>query len=426
MAAQRAITDELIAEWERLLADGWTYRQLAKRYSMHKERIRAIIRRRRRGAHTETPQTADRELTEQEVSAKVAAAIETEKYQAQIRNWRRQYDEAKKRAAFVERACEMLRDIVVALPDVHWDSPAPAIHVAREMVPTLVICDAHVGDEYKPELMGALGAYNFAIFQQKVRRLYAGILDALKYYSDHGQIRRMQVLFLGDVVTGTNIFPGQAHHIEFGAMEQAIKGADEFAHFLRELLHLPGIERLDIECVPGNHGRPGRKGQDPFEDNWDNVLYEFMRLRLGGIDRIRFKWHTQWWMLVDILGWQFLCAHGDEIRGWQQIPNYGFRRWEQNWRKMLDRIGLRFDYSIVGHHHIDVEEESRMIGGAWPGASFFGAKALGSLGAESQLMFGVVEDYGVSWRYRVPLYEPRRPGQKPLDGEDPPDGHPAA
>lgn len=348
--------------------------------------------------------------TDEDVASEVESDIAMEKLEAQLRNSKRKYDEAMKHAALVEQACAMLRDIVVTLPPVEWTPPAPAVHVVREVVPTLVLCDAHLGDRYTAELMGGIGHYDYNVFEQKLERLYTGIKGTLDHLREYGRARRLKILILGDLATGVNIYPGQAHHLEFGAMEQSVRGADRFAHLLRELLYLPGVEEEDAECVPGNHGRPGKKGQDPYEDSWDNVLYEHMRLRLADVHQIRFQWHRSWWMLPDILGWQFLCEHGEDVKRFQQIPNYGLRRREMQWKLMLERMGKRLDYYIVGHHHVELEEETRMIGGAWPGASFFGAKALGSIGAESQLMFGVVEDYGVSYRYRIPLYEPRKPG----------------
>jgi hypothetical protein len=257
--------------------------------------------------------------------------------------------------------------------------------------------------------MGAINEYNFDIFKEKSKRLFAGVKESLEMLREFGPCSRFNIFGLGDWVTGTNIFPGQAHHVEFGAMKQALRGADEMAVLYQEILHLPGIEVINAEHIPGNHGRPGRKGNDPFEDNWDLVLYEFHRLRLQREERIKYRWHESWWMKPNIMGWEFLCAHGDEVRGWNGIPNYGFRRWASKWREMLDTIGQRYDYGVIGHHHIEVEEKNLVISGAWPGASFFSAKELQAAGPATQMLYSVTEEHGITWRRRLPLDPARHP-----------------
>jgi hypothetical protein len=192
-------------------------------------------------------------------------------------------------------------------------------------------------------------------------------------------------------------------------MKQALRGADEMALLYQEILHLPGIEIINAEHIPGNHGRPGRKGNDPFEDNWDLVLYEFHRLRLQREERIKYRWHESWWMKPNIMGWEFLCAHGDEVKGWNGVPNYGFRRWASKWREMLDTIGQRYDYGVIGHHHIEVEEKNLVISGAWPGASFFSAKELQAAGPATQMLYSVTVEHGITWRRRLPLDPARHP-----------------
>lgn len=321
----------------------------------------------------------------------------------------RMADHFKKRAAFVKSALEMLKDIVVPMEPARWDpTTIPAVHIRREQDAVLILADIHWGDETKPDIMGALNAYNAEIAKQKVRRLLAGIRESLEMLREHGNVRRLKILGLGDWVTGTAIFPGQAHQIEFGKMRQALLGADEMANLYLECLELPGIEEVDAEHVPGNHGRGGKKGEDPFEDNWDLVLYEFMKRRLANQSRLKFEWHWSWWMKPRIRGWDFLCAHGDEVKGWAGIPNYGLRRWAARWREMLDSIGQRYDYGVIGHHHVEVEERDLIISGAWPGASFFSAKELQMGGPSTQMFYSVSEDYGITWRRRLPLDPPRR------------------
>lgn len=338
-----------------------------------------------------------------------AEEIELEQERSRRRIAERMAEQYKKRAAFVVSAMEMLKDIVVPMDPARWAPGAvPAVHIKKEIDSTLILADIHVGDEIHSDTMGALNEYNFPIFQQKAKRLVGGIRESLEVLREYGPCKRVNILGLGDWTTGTKIFPGQAHHIEFGAMEQAIRGADEMANVYMEILEMPGVEQVVARHVPGNHGRPGRKGEDPFEDNWDLVLYEFMRLRLQNQPRMDFQWYKSWWMKPVIRGWEFLCAHGDEVKGWAGIPTYGLRRWAARWREMLDSIGQRYDYGVIGHHHVEVEEPNLIISGAWPGASFFSAKELQMGGPATQMFYAVSAERGIEWRRRLPLDPPKR------------------
>lgn len=349
------------------------------------------------------------EPTDEEIEAKAEIDIKIERANALARTYKRLYTETLKRAAFVSTAIEMLKDTVQASAQVHWEPhEIPAVHLKREQEAVLLLSDIHIGDQIHADTMGALNVYNLDVFKEKSKRLFSGIKESLEMLREHGNVRKMTILGLGDWVTGTNIFPGQAHHVEFGAMKQALAGAEHIAELYLQCLELPGIEWIDSEAVPGNHGRPGRKGADPFEDNWDCVTYEFVRLRLANQHQLSFKWHQSWWMMPRIQGWDFLCAHGDEVKGWNGIPSYGFRRWGAKWRELLDTVGKRYDYGIIGHHHTEVEEKNLIISGAWPGASFFSAKELQSGGQATQMFYSVAQDYGITWRRRLPLDPPKR------------------
>jgi hypothetical protein len=346
--------------------------------------------------------------TDEEIEARAEVDIKIEQANALTRTYKRLYTETLKRAAFVSTAIGMLKDIVQASEPVKWaPGEIPAVHLKREQEAVLLLSDIHIGDEIHADTMGALNVYNLDVFKDKAKRLFAGIQESLEMLRERGNVSRLRILGLGDWVTGTNIFPGQAHHVEFGAMKQALAGAEHMAELYLKCLELPGIEEIDAEHVPGNHGRPGRKGADPFEDNWDCVCYEFVRLRLANQPRLAFTWHQSWWMMPRVQGWDFLCAHGDEVKGWNGIPNYGFRRWGSKWRELLDTVGKRYDYGIIGHHHTEVEEKNLIISGAWPGASFFSAKELQSGGQATQMFYSVAQDYGITWRRRLPLDPPR-------------------
>ena len=187
---------------------------------------------------------------------------------------------------------------------------------------------------------------------------------------------------LGDMVEGMGIFEGQAQHTDQDLYNQVFELAELIIWILREYLYL--FEEIEVSAIGGNHGRVGKKGENPHFVNWDVYLYKYIEARLQNYKQIKFNIPLSWWYLDAVQGWDFLLLHGEDIKGWNGLPYYGIDRADAKWTKLLSSKGKSYTYMELGHFHsafriISVDGE-KIINGCWPGGSIFALKALATSG----------------------------------------------
>ena len=104
----------------------------------------------------------------------------------------------------------------------------------------------------------------------------------------------MVIACLGDMVEGQDIFRGQIWKLDRHVVDQAIDGANDTAGaFIEILLTFPELN-FEIFEVHGNHGRVGRKGEDPPGCSMDKVYQDFLEAqiqRAGDLKNVRFHRH---------------------------------------------------------------------------------------------------------------------------------------
>lgn len=155
------------------------------------------------------------------------------------------------------------------------------------------------------------------------------------------------VMLGGDMIEGVGIFPGQAFEVDSTAFEQVFDAASIIESSLLTLLeHFPSVRVYE---AAGNHGRIGRKGENPRKDNWDRVLYRIVRDRLHAQDRL--VWHepTGWYEIAEIGKYRALLVHGDQIKSFGgNVPAFGISRKAIAWSSGVTEP---FDDMYMGHFH---------------------------------------------------------------------------
>jgi hypothetical protein len=79
---------------------------------------------------------------------------------------------------------------------------------------------------------------------------------------------------LGDIVENETIFRGQKDYIDADVVSQMFVACEELCNTVMEVAQ--DYEQVKINCVIGNHGRTGQKGEGRTWVNWDYVAYKFM------------------------------------------------------------------------------------------------------------------------------------------------------
>jgi predicted phosphodiesterase len=129
--------------------------------------------------------------------------------------------------------------------------------------------DAHYGDVVYHPATGEL-VYDPDICLERVRAVPAMLQQVCPPDSVDGVV----VWWMGDQITGEQIYPHQAHEIGLCLADQV---GDFHWHqwaLVTELASIYG--RCDVYCVPGNHGRAGKRHAP--KTNWDRMLAQFMQL----------------------------------------------------------------------------------------------------------------------------------------------------
>jgi hypothetical protein len=276
----------------------------------------------------------------------------------------------------------------------------------REQVMVLQFSDAQYGTYISKESTNGLNEYNKDIAKLQFAKLLQSIISVVVQQRHSTPIRRLVIQFLGDNVEGCDIFIGQAHHVDLDAMQQVFELADMIVEFLVNLLQV--FEEIDCYCLGGNHGRIGKKGENPHHVNLDYYLYKYLEAKLQNFKQI--KWHiTQsWWLTHEIFNWRFLMLHGDDIKGWNGLPYYGIDRADAKYTMLLAaKKQMIYHYLCLGHFHsatqLDRPIGEKIINGCWPGGSILALKALVTSSQPSQNLFGVHEEHGITWRFKLNL-----------------------
>jgi hypothetical protein len=154
------------------------------------------------------------------------------------------------------------------------------------------------------------------------------------------------VMFGGDMVEGVNIYPGNAHEVDSSTYAQVMASAGLMAEVVLTLLQ--DFEQVRVASVHGNHGRIGRRGDYPREDNMDHLAYAIARAQLSNQDRVEWPENLHWYEHVTVGKWSGLLIHGDQVKGWSGTPAAGLARKATAWASSLP---VEWSDLFLGHYH---------------------------------------------------------------------------
>lgn len=211
---------------------------------------------------------------------------------------------------FVER-------IVLELPKVVSSVKLPVFRVEKqkdakndEEVFVLLLSDLQIGHLTK--------TFNVSVFRKRMKALISGVLRVTDIHRKSHPVKKLVIFMLGDNIQSERAgFLVDLDELEivlkkqvFGVAIPAITGMiTEFAkHF----------NKVEIHTVRGNHGSCGKFASK--STNWDDVIYEFLKLKFAGNRNVRVSISNHFYKFVDVLGHRFLLTHGDKIKMYMNIP----------------------------------------------------------------------------------------------------------
>lgn len=251
--------------------------------------------------------------------------------------------------------------------------------------------DAQVGEKTESQLVQGLSGYNCQKYEKRVDQWSDKVITFREYdYKSHG-LNQLVLHWLGDQVEGEQIYEGQPFYLDASLTEQLFFSVEvEVRNILRLAQVFPQVE---IFMVWGNHGRPGRKGQNHVKTNFDYIFYRVLKMALIQQQNVSVYISECPSMLVDHGKFRFLLNHGDNIKSWGGIPYYGLERMS---RRVHDLFGMTVDYQLLGHHHQATNLSDRILmNGCLPGGSTFSINQMWLTSLPSQKIFYLDPEHGI-------------------------------
>jgi hypothetical protein len=269
------------------------------------------------------------------------------------------------------------------------------------------ISDGHHDQIVKPSDCGGLERYDFRISMRRAEQYVDTVLKwSQQTLNPQFYFPSLTVLAYGDHTSG------EIHnHMQRSYFRNMFKNASAIGQ-LHALMYrdlAPYFETVNVVYVPGNHGRRSiKKDYHGAHDNWDYLVADTAEQYCRDIPNINFVIPDAWSINLDINGIGFSIFHGDDIRSSLGVPWYGMER-RQNRITALTALqgGNRIRYYCCGHFHRPATlaqfDGELLMNGPWVATDAYSYNAFGGYSEPTQLLHGVGQKYGVTWRLPVKL-----------------------
>lgn len=243
--------------------------------------------------------------------------------------------------------------------------------------------------------------YNVEIAKQRFANVITGVKKITALHRKAYPIRRLVILWGGDIVDGEGIYPTQPHHTDQHLMNQIFSVAPDIADHLGELAQF--FDEVECHCVRGNHGRISKFAHE--DDNFDNIFYHTLRLATRQITNLSWNIPTGWHTIVNVYKERILLTHGHQIKMTLNLPWYGITTRIGRWVN-TEQIG---QFTIAHLHHFHTSSRLNwgavkvFTNGTLVSGDEFALEMLGLESNECQWFYGIHPERGVTWAYELQL-----------------------
>ena len=326
---------------------------------------------------------------------------------AELKSVKTQLVAAVKEEGIYQAIADDLDSMVVPL------EPLPTVYEPDDSAITehlvMHLSDEHADQIVNPEDCGGLETYNFDVALCRAEKYVKTIIDWVNHLSNH-TFPMLHILSYGDHTSGE--IHGAVGHSQYKNMfRNSLAIGQMQALMIRDLA--PYFEEVKIYCVSGNHGRRSQKKDfhGPW-DNWDYLISEVAKLHCAALDNVEFLIPKSFSMNIDINGHGFGMEHGDGVKGWMGIPWYGLERKTRRLVSLHNAVGKQISYFVFGHFHAlstnaDLKGEM-IINGAWLATDAYSYNSFSGYREPMQLIHGVHEKYGITWRLPIKLKDEKQ------------------
>ena len=315
---------------------------------------------------------------------------------------RRQVRKASKTQNIFEAVAEEVSGYTKALvPKGKVYTPKRSADVEESLV--LHLSDGHHDQIVLPEEVNGLENHNFLVSTRRAEVLVDSVIKFSQHTLCNFHFRELWILAYGDHTCGEIHDAEKKSHFR-NQFKNALAIGQLHALMFRDFA--PHFEKINILYLPGNHGRRTTKKEyaDGAHNNWDYLIGKLAEDYCRDLDNVEFHIPNAFSAIVDINGFNFHVSHGDDISGTQGQPWTGLRKRHE---RMSPIHHNQIDYYACGHWHTrgDVEGNGTefLTNGNWLVTDGYAYNKMGVAGKPTQLLHGVHEKRGVSWRLPIQL-----------------------
>lgn len=192
----------------------------------------------------------------------------------------------------------------------------------------------------------------FEVINHRLPRLMNAVIEIVQHYRESGYtIRKVHVVFVGDILEGCFIFGGQnisgldrtsnTHRM----VKQIAVSAELQAAIVQSIASY--VDEVEVHSVPGNHGRPnGKNDFADSEDNFDTMICRWAADKAQDLSNVTWNINDQWWGTFRSFDHNVIMMHGDQWKG----PLSKVRDLLPQWT-LAGTFGVKPDLLLLGHRH---------------------------------------------------------------------------
>lgn len=332
---------------------------------------------------------------------------------SEITDLKKKLKGAVKQHGIFKAIVEELNELIVPLEPI--ERP-PSLKEGKGIVEHFVM---HLSDEHADEIVlptqtGGLEAFDFNIALCRAETYIDSLIDWKNNLSNH-TFPVLHILSNGDHTSGEIHGATTRSHYR-NMFKNCLAIGQMQALMIRDLApHFPVIK---VYCLSGNHGRrTPKKDFHGAHDNYDYLISEIAKLHCADLKNVEFTIPDAYSMNIEINGHGFGVEHGDGIKSWMGIPFYGLERKTRRLVALHNTFDKKISYFVFGHFHTmsssaDLKGEM-IINGAWPATNAYSFESFSGYREPMQLIHGVHQKHGVTWRMPIKLKDVEREKRGP-------------
>lgn len=271
----------------------------------------------------------------------------------------------------------------------------------------ILMSDWHVGQYTPIETTGGIYEQTVEVTRWQIETLLNAIRSIHAVRSRGELIKKLLLVFAGDLVEGDQMRWSQARKIEKPVTVQCMLVYDLAAYLIRQLLLLAGIENIEVHMVGGNHDRTSQRpgdaglGELDYVDTYAWLVGAMLERGFEGEPRVKVvNWDT-FFGYTEFCNRRIVFEHGATFKigagSYGGVPWYGVSNAA---RKHIEMMGGA-DIVALGHLHQPAvlplgQSTWGVINGALPATTSWVQSSFKSVREPVQWMIDLHKDRGVT------------------------------